>query len=265
MENGSVAVTALLSGSLKFVVAGLGDLIAAKARGMNVAVISSTYNGYNGYILLSKTVADKLGVSLNAPVSERMKALDGLVIGSASPTSIATTVPKNATEAVGAKLRFAYMAQPAFAAALSTGAIQGASLGAPYWLRPITQGTGVLWINGPKGEFPADSAPSISAVISTMRDYAAANPELIRKLASVFDDLGKAVDEQPATVKAAIAKSYPELDSESVDLLFETEAPAWRSKPLTAAIMAREIGQVKQNGANVPGIEALDPASLLLN
>jgi ABC-type nitrate/sulfonate/bicarbonate transport system substrate-binding protein len=263
MDSGNATIAALISRSLKVVVSGTADLITARARGQDVVVITNTYSGLGAGLVISKAAADKSGVSPTAPVNERLKALDGLVIGTASATSVSTISLKRAAESVGANVRFAYLAQPAYAAALESGAIQGHIGGAPFWARPVVKGTGVLWINGAKGEFAAEFAPSISATLGALREVAAAEPDLMRRLNAVFVDLGKAVEQRPNDVKAAMGRLFPDLDATTIDLLFDSESGSWKAPEVTPQEMAHEIAYVKSFGTAPPEIDKIDPASML--
>jgi ABC-type nitrate/sulfonate/bicarbonate transport system substrate-binding protein len=263
MDSGNASATALISRSVEFALSGSGELIAAQARGQKVVVIANTYGGSGGTLVLSKTVAEKLGVLSTAPVAERLKALDGLLIGSTSATAGYTTSIRRAAEDAGAKVRFTYMSQPAMAAALESGAIQSYIASAPFWAPPVVRGLGVVWISAPMGELPPEYTPASSGSLQTMREFAEANPELMKSLAAVFTDLNKEIEHHPAEVKAAIAKLYPDLDAPTLDLLFASESRAWSTKPLTANDMAHEIAFVKASGVQLPQIDSVDPTSLL--
>ncbi|MBS7706894.1 ABC transporter substrate-binding protein [Chelatococcus asaccharovorans] len=264
MDNANSATTALISKSVEVVLSGPGELVAAQGRGQKVVAIANTYNGLSASLVLAKDVAEKTGVSPNAPVAERLKALNGLIIGSTSATSSYTVSFKGAAEAVGANIRFTYMAQPAMVAALEKGAIQGFIAGAPFWGVPVVRDKAVLWLSGPKAELPPQNLPASSVSLQTMQDFAAANPELMKSLAAVIADLGKAIEERPAEVKAAVAKLYPDVDAKTLDLLYASEAAAWKARPLTAADMAHEIAFVKSTGTSLPQIDSVDPASMLV-
>jgi ABC-type nitrate/sulfonate/bicarbonate transport system substrate-binding protein len=214
-------------------------------------------------VVLAKAVADKLGVPPSAPVAARLKALDGLVIASPSPTGAYTITLRGASAAAGANVRFTYMAQPAMLAALDSGAIQGFIGGAPFWSTPVLKGAAVMWISGPKGEFPSEFVPAATATLQTMRSQADANPALVKRLADVFADLGKAIEERPADVKAAVAKLYPSLDAATLDLLLSAEMRAWSTRPLTVKDMAHEIAYIKLAGTPIPRLDSLDPAAML--
>ena len=264
MESASAATTAVISKSIDIALAGPGELIAAQTRGQKVVLVASVYRGLGASLILSKRVADRAGVSPTAPVNDRLKALDGIVIGTSNATSPYTVAFRGATKAAGSSPRFTYVSVPAMASSLESGAIQGFIASAPFWAAPVLKGSGVVWISGPKAELPAENIPKSSIGLAVLRDVAETDPGLITKLRAVVSDLNKALDQRPAEVKAAAARLFPELDASAFELLFASEAPAWRSEPLTTKDIAHEIEFVKSTGVSLPGIDALDPASLLL-
>jgi ABC-type nitrate/sulfonate/bicarbonate transport system substrate-binding protein len=263
MESANAATAALISKSIDVALAGPGEVIAAQIRGQRVVLIASVYSGLGASLILSKPVADSTGVSPTAPVIDRLKALDGIVIGTSNATSPYTVAFRGATKAAGSSPRFTYVSVPAMAASLETGAIHGFIASAPFWATPVLKGSGVIWISGPKGELPPENMPKSSIGLAVLRDVAAADPALIKKITAVVSDLNEALDERPAEVKAAAARLFPELDGQAFELLFASESPAWRSRPITVKDIAHEIGFVKSTGASLPGIDAIDPASLL--
>ena len=264
MDSANAATTALISKSVDSALSGPGELVVGHARGQKIVVVANTYAGLSGSLVLAKSAADKLGVSPTAPVAARLKALDGLVIGSPSATGAYTVALKGAAAAAGANVRVTYMAQPAMVAALESGAIQGFIGGAPFWAAPVRKGSGVVWLSGPKGEFPPEFSPIMSSHLQTLRGFAEANPAIVKRVAEVFNDLSKAIDERPLEVKAAVARLYPSLDAKTLDLLFAAESRAWKTRPATARDMAHEIAFVKLSGTPIPQLDSVDPAAMLL-
>ncbi|MFO1188886.1 MAG: ABC transporter substrate-binding protein [Alphaproteobacteria bacterium] len=263
MDSGNAATAALIAGSLNFIVVGPGEQVAAQARGLKIVTVTSVYSGFSALMVLSKATVDKLGVSPTAPVSERLKALSGLLIASPSATSTYTIGPAGAAKSVGADVRFTYMAQPAMIAALETGAIQGYVSSSPFWAPPVLKGSAVLWLNGPKGDFPADNATAHASTLQTTQAFGEANRDLVKTVITVFDDFVKALDDRPADVKAAIAKIYPDLDAQTLELLYTTESQGWKAKPVTADDMAREIAFVKAAGSVKLPLDNVDPAAMI--
>jgi ABC-type nitrate/sulfonate/bicarbonate transport system substrate-binding protein len=263
MDSGNTALAALISKSADAAMVGSGTLIAAQARGRDVVIIANGYGGFATTMVLSKAVADKLRVSPKAPVADRLKAVDGLLIGTPEATAGSTLGFKNAAATVGANMRFTYMSQQAMPAALERGAIEGYLASAPYWAGPVANGKGIVWISGPSGELPSGTVNGTSTQLQMLRETAEADPDLAKRFATVFADLRKAIDEKPAEVKAAVARVFPDLTAELLDIVYPSESAAWNAKPLTPADMAREIEFVKASGTSIPGIEKVNPSSLL--
>jgi ABC-type nitrate/sulfonate/bicarbonate transport system substrate-binding protein len=265
MDNSSAAIAGLLSGSFPATISGVPELVIAQSRGQNVVAIATTYGGFATSLVLSSTAVDKLGVQSTAPVKERLKALDGLRIATASATAIGSITFKNAVRAAGATVRLVTLTQPAMPAALESGAVDGFLSSAPFWAVPVAKGKGVLWISGPQGEFPAEFTPRMTAQLQMKRDYAEAHPDLVTRLRAVVDDLAAMVEKQPAATKAAVARLYPDLDAATLDILFASEAHGLKStRRPSVDDMAREIALVKLSGAQAPDIDRVNPGALLL-
>jgi ABC-type nitrate/sulfonate/bicarbonate transport system substrate-binding protein len=264
MDNGSVASAALLSGSVNFSTSAGNEAVLAQVRGQKMVSIANLYTNFSAVVVLAKDIAGKLKVSVSAPVAEKLKALDGLLIASPDPKSSFTFAMKPAVESTGAKARFTYMAQSAMIAGLDSGAVQGFLASSPIWATPVLRGTGLAWINGPAGELPAEFRPGNASNLNTLRDFAEANPDLIREMRAVFTDFAQAVVEHPGEVKDAIARLFPNVDPPTLDLIFDAESKGFKTKPLTREDILREISFVKASGVNVPGLADLDPNALLV-
>jgi ABC-type nitrate/sulfonate/bicarbonate transport system substrate-binding protein len=156
-----------------------------------------------------------------------------------------------------------YIGQPAMPAALDSGAIQGFFASAPFWMQPVAKGTGVAWIVGPSGEIPSEFNPVAANLLLTMREYAQANPDLIKSINSALTDAGAAVSQRPAEAIAVVAKIFPDLDKRVIELFVQAEANAWKVKAPTASDMAREIDFLKMSGMSMPPPETLKPASMI--
>jgi ABC-type nitrate/sulfonate/bicarbonate transport system substrate-binding protein len=263
LDSANAADAALIAGSVRAAVSGPGELVMAQAHGQKVVALVNTYAGLGASMTLGKSVAEKLGVSPKAPIKERLKALDGLLIASTTPTSSYTVALKAATQWAGANIKLTYMSQQAMVAALEAGNVQGFFTSAPFWAIPLVRGYGVQWFSGPGGELPSEFAPKSSVSLQVMRDYAEANPDLMKRLVAVFDDLTDALNQRPADVKAAVARLYPELDAQTLDLLFANESPAWKAGHFTPADIAHEIEFVKAAGVTLPAGVNLDPRAML--
>lgn len=264
MPSASAATQALIGRSVDFSLSGPGEVLAAQARGQKLALVGSAYRGLGASLVLSKAVVEKKGIKPEAPLAERLKAMDGVIIGTANATSSYTLSFKGAAASVGATPKFTYLDAAAMAAALESGAIEGFIASAPFWAKPILNGAAVMWIVGPRGELPAAHRPATSLTIVTLREYADGNAATLAAVRAAMAELSRAVDERPEAVKAAVAQIFPDLDRATLDLMVALEAPAWKMKATDAADVAAEIAFVKATGVNIPGLDTLDPSSLIL-
>ena len=262
LDGANASLSGVLSRSLDFCLTGPGEVVNAHARGQKPVVITPIYRGFGGTLVVAKSVADKLGVAPTAPIAERLKALDNVLIGTTSPTSPYTVALKGAISKTGATPKFTYVSVPAFNATLESGNIQAFIASAPIWFPPVLKGSAVPWILGPRGDMPAENTPVLSLGLVGLQDVIDTKREFVERVRAVFADLSKAFDERPADVKAAVVKLFPDLDQRAIDLWFNSEAPAWRIKPLTVDEMRREIAFVRASGAPVPGLDAIDPAAM---
>ena len=237
------ATTALISKSVDVAAGGTSEMIMAQSRGQKVIMVINGYDGVPGTLVLSKAAAEKSKVSATAPIADRIKALDGLLIATPSAASLYTTVLKGMT--AGLNVRNTY---------IGTG---------PTWAPPVVKGMGLVWLSGPQHDFPAQFSAVNSGCIQVMADYAAANPELMTKLIAVMADFVKATAERPADVKAAALRAYPNVDAPTMDILFKTEIGGWQTRKLTPADIAHDIQLAKSQNPSNTQFDSIDPASLL--
>jgi ABC-type nitrate/sulfonate/bicarbonate transport system substrate-binding protein len=262
LDSSNAATTALISQSFDVAASGIGELIVARARGQDVVMIQNTYDGLVGTLVLSKAAAEKTGVSANAPTEQKFKALEGMVIATPSASSSYTLALKSVAAKFGTNIRLTFIGTDAQASALGAGAIQGYMSGAPTWAPPVVRGSGIVWLSGPRKEFPPENVPVNSGGLHVMRDFAEANKPLVKALAQAMRDFAKAIDERPADVKAAAMRAYPQVDPETMQLLFQTEVGGWRVKKLTTDDFRHDIEFVKLSNINLPALDTLDPSKI---
>jgi len=264
MDSGNAAAAALLSNSAQFAASGVSTALAARGRGQPIVCAANIYKGLSASLILAKAVADKTGVSPTAPVEQRLRALEGLTIAVPSATSSFTVPVKQSAEKMGINVKFAYMAQPAMAAALETGAIQGMMAGPTNFVPVIMKGGGVLWIDGPSGQFPKDVVPASSSCLQTTESYAKANPEVVKGMVQALQQTADLIKKDPDKAKSLIAKAFPKMQPDLLNEAFKVEAVAWTDISLTAEDVKHEIALLKAMGSATPALEKLDPASILI-
>jgi ABC-type nitrate/sulfonate/bicarbonate transport system substrate-binding protein len=262
MDSGNAAMSALIGGSVPFAVAGPPEVLAARLRGQDTAIVANLYAGFAGSLVLATEVAKRTKVAPTAPVDQRLHALDGLTIAVPSATSVLLAPVKEGAARTGANARFIYMAQPAMPAALESGAIQGFVASFPFAGMPVLRGTGVIWIDGPGGELPSDLMPSSSSVLQATSTYIKANEATVHKLQQSIEDIAGFVQKDQAAAKRALAASYPQLSAQEIDLAFDRQWKNWTKPFLTAVDMRQELKLLKAS-MPAPGLDKLDPTAAL--
>ena len=257
MDSGSATMAALFSHSTQLVIAGAGELLAARAHGLDVALVANDYHNFAGWLVLSNAAAAKLSVKPDAPRRDRLKALDGLTIAVPSATSALLTPVRAALSEVGANAHFSYMSQPASVAALETGAVDGLIAAFPFAGRPVVRGAGVVWIDGVRGDLPASAMPATSSCMLTSGEYYAANTDTVTRVQLAMADIGVFIHQHPAEARAALLKAYSDMDPAEVGLAFDKQADNWTYPFLTEGDMRQELKLLRMS-VDLPGLADLD-------
>ena len=262
MDSGNAAMAAMLGGSVPFSVSGPSEALAARARGQDVVIVANLYAGLAGNLVLSTAAADKSGVPRDAPVRDRLHALDGLIIAMPSATSALLAPIREAAAGAGAKPRFTYMAQGAMSAALENGAIQGFDASFPFAGIPIVRGTGVTWIDGPGGELPPAVLPASSSCIQASAATVRSNPALIRRMQQAIEDIARFIATDQPAARTALAAAYPQLGPAEIDLAFNQQWRNWTKSQLTEDDIRQEL-KLLAASVKLPGLDRIDPKAAL--
>ena len=263
LDSGNAATAALISRSADFAGSGPGEVLTARARRQPIVIVANIYRGFAAPIVLSKAAAEKLADRQGAPVPDRYRALNGLVIAVPSATSALLAPVRASLEAAGGSAKFVYMAQPAMIPSLETGAVQGIVASSPFWSAPVLKGSGVLWLDAPHGEIMPGNEPASSAVLQTREDYAQARPDVIAKVRASFAELARAIAANPSGALAALRKAYPNVDPDALKLVFDHDASNWTRPVLSPEDVEQEKKLLKRS-VDVPGLDEIAPAAVLL-
>lgn len=263
VDSGSLAVSAVLSGSAQYTASGVSDALIATARGQQLKLVANAYHGLSGSVVIAKARAAALGLAAGSSVAARRKALGDLSVAIPSATSSYVPPVVGAAAEGGGKPRLIYMAQPTMVTALQAGAVQGIMCGSPFWEPAVTGGFGQILLNGPAGEFPADSAPVSTTALITTAAYAAANPAQVGGIQAALAELGAMIGSDPARVQAALEALYPKLDPDTVALSFRQNSASWTHPSFDVQDVQHELAIMLKNRP-VPGLRDVRPQGLLL-
>ena len=264
MDSGAGSMTALVAGSVDFTTAGMDELLALRAQGQqSIAILINVYRGQSGIIVVSKDLAAKLPAKEGDPANARLKALNGVTVAAPSASSSMVGSIKLGAAAVGAEVKFTYMAQTAMMAAMSAKSIEAYIASSPFPDQAVDAGIAVRWIRGPKGEFPEAATTNAASALMVSRAYVERNPEIVRRVRAAFDEMVAIVRDHPDQALAALKKLYPDQKDSVIKSAFEENAPNWLHPDLSTADLRKEIEMRK--GGSLQNLDKIDPPSLIIS
>jgi len=259
-ESGNAATTALIAGSVDFACSGPDQVLTARSRGRDILLVGNLYRGAFGSLAVGPKLVAAAGP--NPTKEAKIKILEGRTIATPSATSAYTASMQRTARLMGVNIKYTYMSQPAMAAALASGAVDGVMAGSPFSDAAIRASGGKLWLSGPGGDFPEEVAPASSAVLQTTAAYAQKNPKVMAAVLAVFADLAVLIKSNPAEAKAAFRAFYKNADPTLIDSIFEQNGPAWTAFGFSEADVKREIGLLAAQRPN-DGLEKLDATKVV--
>jgi NitT/TauT family transport system substrate-binding protein len=180
-SGGGPDMQALLAGEVEFSDAYPGATVSAVAQGENVKAVMLANSQTVGAVLMRTAYAEEKGVTESSPLADKMKALDGAVIGVSTPSSffaqLADLIIKE-YNIQGAQIL------PLGGGATALAGLQQGQADALIYSPPVLQqavmsGDAIWLARAP--EIPAlkDIAQS---TLNVRGDYAAEHPDIVRRM-----------------------------------------------------------------------------------
>lgn len=263
-ENGSAATTILLAGDVDFAGSGLTEVVVAFARQQPIQAVSGIYYGLSADLVLSASLAEKLAVTADSPISDRLAVLDGLKVAVPSATSAFLPPYRDAAAAVGVAFEEVYLAQTAMGAALQSGAIDAMIAGAPYSTATETQGFGKLWISGPGRDLPEEFLSLANGAVQVTESTISKRPGLVEKMRTAMRNLAEFINNEGDAFVEALEVVYPDVDPAVLRAAYEENKDAWSHPDLVAADIEWVIDQlIKQKVDGLTGLDQIDPMAVI--
>ncbi|MBY3217654.1 ABC transporter substrate-binding protein [Rhizobium laguerreae] len=196
--NSALIIDAVLSGNADFAVAGTLTVLQAIRAGGDLTIIGGVANNQL-VTVVGNDVPKKIGVTSDAPIGERIKALKGLTIGTNPAGATYTQMlraylkeygldPDNDVKLVGI----------ADASALITGLEQGRfdaiATASGVAEQALSLNAGSVWFSGARGDIPG-SEKSIVALAVTRPDVIEKDPATVEAFRASLADGLKAINE----------------------------------------------------------------------
>jgi len=207
-------IAALLSESVELCQVGTTTGTDAIAEGANLRAIAVLTGPINEIFLSAKTV-ERLGVAPDAPIEERIAALDGLTLTTSAPGTMHYLSLGATLEMAGLSfddIRYATLGDvPAMIESIRNGQIDG-SLWTIGSLAPLLQDeSGVRWISMARGDITEFSTLPYVTVYAR-GDWVDANTDLVERIHQSYADSIVMLKTDPTASDRIKAEYAPDLD-----------------------------------------------------
>jgi ABC-type nitrate/sulfonate/bicarbonate transport system substrate-binding protein len=211
-KSSVVATQALGTGDVDFAAIGTSDAWLAGARQDPIVTPLKLFSGVSTSMIVSPAVAAT--VAPGASLDERLRALNGRTIATISARSNTTGILRNAMATIGGSARETFMDQPTMVSAFRSGQIDGFMATSPSVDEVVAAGEGVLWVDGPSGEYPGTGDDFFHTTLAGSESYLTDNPEQFRRIAAALIDASEMVRERPDEASGILRARFPELSDD---------------------------------------------------
>jgi len=233
--SGSVCLNAVVGRSINFCASTSEGLVLARAEGAPAMAIQAHNRAMTLSVVLRKAIVDKLGLTRESPIGERIRALTQLgIIGATGPGAASEQIFKFLVKkagGIGTILRFVYIGAPELPASLMNNVIDAYALSPPSAEITEPSGKGYVLIPLGKGEVP-ELTDYPYEVLMVRPDYVEANPKIAMAVARAISRGGALFHSKPEEAKAALRSHRlgVKLDDSVFELSYNMVAkamPAW--------------------------------------
>lgn len=203
-------IAALLSKSAEICQVGTTTGMDAIAEGADLVVIAAI-TGPNAEVILSKKTVAKLGLSPDAPIGDRIKALKGLKLVTSAPGSaiyVLTDAMLQTEKLSVADVNYRTLAEvPAMIESIRNDQIDGAIWVIGSLAPLLVEGTGVRWISLARGDVEQYAGLPFVAAFAR-RDWVMANPDLVSRIYQSYVEANRRLREDPIRSSQLIKDKY---------------------------------------------------------
>lgn len=194
-------------------------------------VLIAAITGNSSELALRTDVAERLDISDEDPIEDRVEALRGLTIATAQTGSANFQMVRSLMTLYGLDpdndVTIVPSEPTAIIAGLQNDAFDGAFYGIGVLQQNYADGSAIPLINLPRGDVP-ELDGIVFAFALARADTLAEEPELIESFVASVRDAGTAIEEQPDETRAAVKEEwFPDLPEDVFDLSWEQVQPAW--------------------------------------
>ena len=216
---GVASFNAVVAGSADFAFASGASITRAASHGQRMLAIAQMNNRPSWDIVIRKDVAEATHFDPSAPLEQRAKVLQGKIIGTQGINALDHAYLKVVARLGGdpENMTVSAMAPVDTLAAFARKAIEG-FVSAPPWPQQVEDdGSAIPVAVGPKGE-PSSLVPIASGLIVTRPQLCAEHRPLCEKMGHAMLMAARAAHERPKDVLALLAKRFPTIKPNVLEL-----------------------------------------------
>jgi NitT/TauT family transport system substrate-binding protein len=212
----------------------VSGVLAVLQSGRDLRIFGKGASRQVNHVVLSDDVAERIedetGVTPESPLEDRIRALEGLDIGTTTAGGAAESVYRAGLTDFGVDPDSVTWPQvgdiAAVVAALEQNDVDGVATVVPQVAVAINEGYGVMWINGAMDELPSAEGAYSTAWFANA-DFADENPDVLETVYEVLDEAQQIVRDDPDAAQEAVAEFFPDLDPEVLRTSLDIVGPVY--------------------------------------
>ncbi|WP_037160415.1 ABC transporter substrate-binding protein [Rhodococcoides fascians] len=233
--SSTLSIEAVLSGDADLALAGPPSALAAIRQGAPLTILGSIANNQQ-VMVIRPDVVERLGISPDSPVEERMEALRGLTIGTNPSGSTYQTLLRNELGRYGLNpdedVNLIGIQDPnALVTGLAQGQFDAVATASGIVEQAIVNSGAVVWLSGPRGDIEATADVPVLAMVGRT-DWVNENSETVDKFRDAMAESLDALESDRDVLGPVLKTEYfPALDQGVWDLAWEESAGGYPDAP----------------------------------
>jgi NitT/TauT family transport system substrate-binding protein len=238
VSSGTRQAAAVMGGSADFTQLGMPHTLRAVARGGDLVAVGAGFDKYPIALVISKTAAQKLGITDAMTPDEKIRRIHGLKIGITSPGSSTDEFMRTIMMVRGmdpdkdVKLQPIGIGAP-MVAAMQQGSTDGFAFMSPFTDIAVSRGIGVLVADPMQGNLPEYHDVPYQVITTSRKTVETRRPILLASLRAMTRAINLC-HAHPDQAKEIVRDVFKEIDENDFNVAFDTYVKAVPATPVVS-------------------------------
>ncbi|MDH0132889.1 ABC transporter substrate-binding protein [Pseudomonas asiatica] len=234
-KGGGAAASGLASRSVEFCSCAIQNAINAKVKGADITLLGRLVGQYASNIVIHQDLADRLGLTADSTVEQRLAAFKGLRLAvsgaGGSADFLVRFLGKEAKLNAEKDFTLLYLNNgAAMLAAFAQNKIDGFALSSPASDSAVIDHKGYTLLDMSEGMVPElDSYPSIA--LSARRQWATENQDTVKAFLAALSDATKLINEQPQEAMKSVRSRFEGVNDKVYAAAWENNRKSFPQTP----------------------------------